>query len=225
MAADERSADAGPSAEANDWLVIFATVAADECNARAAAEWSLKYAAAPSVGWDECPRADWMLSAAARAGVSGRDLIGVLHDVLTAFFEQRALTGKPTPEAVADVLTVGKAWADGEANQEDVQRVYERISHKERLASKIAFATRDAAIHAGIGADADKEDLALIWAACALGEHTGAVMREFAGNEKVLLLTAGIVRAYLPWESVAEALATSELSRRRRAEANAHGNS
>jgi hypothetical protein len=203
--------------DAQDWLILFE--APDEVVGPSTV-WARDYAEDPAHGWDECPRGDWLIAAAAFAGMSSRQVIATLHTLLSALFRAREAAGTATDADLARALEAMAAWLDGRAGATELAHVFdELIFDGSALARVMVFATADAARHAELGDDAGKEDLSLLWGAGALATHAGRVVRELdarmGGNARASV--AALVRTYLPWETVAEAATTSELSRRRRA--------
>jgi hypothetical protein len=200
-----------------DWMYIFSG------EALASAHWARPYSAAAMTGWKECPRADWLVCAAVRAGLPGRKIITVLHRTLSAVFEKREESGFATPPDVTLALDAAKSWiAYGERVRPQLERNYHVIGRDASdLGRALVEATMSAANAAAACAGEPKDDFTRVTCAVALEYHASNVLRTVAPNETLQRLFAMLVREELPWETIVHATTTSELSRRRRKPAEA----
>jgi hypothetical protein len=136
----------------------------------------------PETLWAACERGDWMLWLAARTGVRRQDLVLAACACARLALPYVAV-GEPRP---LRAIETAERWARGEgASLVDVRTA--------------AYAARAAAADAAYAADAAAD---AAYAAAADADAADAA------GAKVLRECAGLVRARIPWATVAAALET-----------------
>lgn len=181
---------------AQDWLRLFDGAAPE------AAAWASAHADDPARGWDECPSGDWLVGAAARAGLPAREILGALHALLAAVFDELASRGVATEPALARALDAADAWLEGRLGVTELAEEEREVSASGgALARALALATLHAASHDAAPAAADPR--------AALAERAGDVIRALAARagDKGQPLAAALVREQLPWGVIAATLA------------------
>ncbi len=194
----------------DSWLRLFELPAA---TFGPAAEWAHAHADAPARGWDECPRGDWLLAAAARAGVDARAVIGALAMTCSAVSNELDRRGHPEPRPLREAIELSEAWADGVAESPEVAVALEAPealgTDTHGLAWALLFATADAAHHEALHASGDAPPGERAWARVSLAQHASHALRTLAepfgarGGEA----TAHVLRSFLAWEQVEATLA------------------
>lgn len=178
-----------------------------------ATAWARAHATDPARGWCECPRGDWLVAAAARAGVEARTVIGVVTmtiSVISNELDRAGRAGRAEPKELRHAIELCEAWADGAAESPEVHASLEALGTDTRgLAWALLFATADAAHHEALHASSDAPPGERAWARLSLAQHASTALRALAeplgprGSEA----TAAVLRAFLPWEQVEGALA------------------
>jgi hypothetical protein len=149
--------------------------------------------------WAECPRGDWMLWLVARAGVDRRLVVLAACDCAEPALEY-VPDGEDRPRQAIEVT---RAWCRGEAELEDVRAA--------ALAAYAAYAARAADAYAALAADAyayaARAADAYAAADCAAAYAAAADAADAATARTTSLAhSADIVRARIPWPTVAAAL-------------------
>jgi hypothetical protein len=175
-----------------------------------ATAWSRAHAIDPAHGWDECPRGDWLVAAAARAGVEARTLIGAVTITISAIANELDRLGRPEPKELRHAIELCEAWADCAAEAPEIRDALDALGTDTLgLAWALLFATADAAHHEALRDSGDAPAGERAWARLALAQHASNALRLLAapmgprGGEA----TAAVLRSLLPWEQVERALA------------------
>src|SRR5689334_3437484 len=148
-------------------------------------EWKRLLQADGERAWAECPRGDWLVAAAARAGMPGRELLGIAHTILGEVFGELSSRGIATEEALLDAIDVLDAWLDERLDREEVRARADEII---RIGSPLAVAVAVAAKRAANGEEADAGDVVR-----APADRVGP---------KGHALGAALVRSHLAWEQL-----------------------
>ena len=158
-----------------------------------AVKWVKTTKSRPADLWGTCPRGDWLLWLAARAGVSRHQI------VLSAFACARnALPLVPADEdRLRIAIETGERWARGEVSLNEVRAA----------AAYATYAAAAAAADAAYGADADAAYGADAAADAAAAAYDAA---DDADDASALAWAAEIVRGQIPWAAVEAALVGDE---------------
>jgi hypothetical protein len=147
---------------------------------------------APDALWRECSRGDWLLWLAARVGIDRRLIVGAACDCAEPALKH-VPDGEDRPRLA---IETARAWCRGEAGLEEV-RVAADDAEAAALAADYAAALSADATYA----DAHAADAAYSAAHAADAPYAAALAAAS------LAQGADLVRARIPWPTVAAALA------------------
>ncbi len=155
--------------------------------------------------WRDCPRSDWMLWLAHRAGVDRKLLVLAACDCA-----ETALKYIPEGEnGPAEAIQVTRAWVAGETTIQEVHRARAAASAAAAAAAYAAIgadaasAAAAAAAYAAIGTDAAYAAIGAdaAAAAAAIGADAAAAARNKAHKNN-----ANLIRKRIPYSTIKEAL-------------------
>lgn len=161
--------------------------------------WAAGTPGTPEELWSTCPRGDWLLWLAMRAGVDRRVVVLAACDCAETATPH--LTDSTRGPALAAIETA-RRWARGEATQQDVRNANAALTGREdgdaadHAACAVAFAAYAAFVSVRSVA-ADDVSMAAAYASSAVvGEDVRTGLRR----------CADLVRARIPWADVEAAL-------------------
>lgn len=159
-----------------------------------------------ATAWRECARGDWMLWLAARAGVDRRLVVEAACDCAeTALVHVPA--GEDRPRAA---IETARRWARGEATAEAAIRATYAATYAAAYADDdvVAYAAyAAAAVEAALVAHESVDDAAHYAADAAMARAADADAADAdAAAAASLARSADLVRARIPYESIAAAL-------------------
>lgn len=170
------------------------------------------HAADPARSFEECPRGDWLVAAAALAGVDARELVGAVAMTLSAVCNELDRAGRPEPPTLRRAIETSEAWADGAAEEPEVRAELDALgADTTSVAWALLYATANASHHAAIEADGSAPAGARVWARHALARQAAHALRLLAeglgprGGEA----TAAMLRSLVEWPTVEAALAAT----------------